>query len=268
MQEDIFDEPSSTAKQIKLYKVPKQYLTANNTNFGRQLWDVSRKKERKWAKQVSLKTLCGADDLIANEPPRACSLYPWPLIPFPQLVRGCSGCVALCVCALLHFLVIFLGFGGELPRCAGGRGCPRLLLLAFPVCFFARSCAPRTQRAGTLRPHFVHHSASLMFLRGGWGCRPSLGCCSVVALHRSRKVCCVLAACGAGGSAIRRHRTRLKLLCVCSPVRSALTAAWAGHRMLARAAAAVASSALLRMAFVAIAACFDTAACAAYWTLC
>ena len=70
-------------------------------------------------------------------------------------------------------------------------------------------------------------------------------------------------------------RMQLKLLCVCSPVRSALVhgclGRWAAHRMLrlaCGAAAAVASGALLRMAFVAIAACFDTAACAAYWVLC
>ena len=43
-----------------------------------------------------------------------------------------------------------------------------------------------------------------------------------MALHRSRTVCCVPAACGADGSAIRRKFIQLKLLCVCSPVRSAL----------------------------------------------
>ena len=73
-----------------------------------------------------------------------------------------------------------------------------------------------------LRPHFAYYFACLIFLRGGWGCRPSLGRCSAAALHRSRTVCCVPAACGADGSAIRRKRMHLMLLCVCSPVRSAL----------------------------------------------
>ena len=80
------------------------------------------------------------------------------------------------------------------------------LLLCALVCAQATAQAPP-------RPHFVHHSASLIFLRGGWEYRPSLGRCSAGALHRSRTVCCVPAACGAGGSAIRRKRTQLKLLC-------------------------------------------------------
>ena len=174
------------------------------------------------------------------------------------------------VCASFFFTVFLIISGRSAVLRARGtaRG---FFCSAFPVCFFARSRAPKPQRAGAPCPHFVHHSASLICLRGGWGCRLSFGRCSAVALHRSRTVCCVPAACGAG-SATRRNRTQMKLLlCVRSPVRSALVHSCLGghcHRMLARAAAAVASRALLRPAFAHIAACSDTAACAAYWALC
>jgi hypothetical protein len=108
-----------------------------------------------------------------------------------------------------------------------------------------------------------------MLLSGGWGCRPSEERCSAVALlplHRSCTVCCIPAACSAVGSAGSRTCMQLKLLCAC--IAPWFTAAWAAHRMFTRAAAAVASSALLRMAFVYFAACFDTAAWATYCALC
>ena len=137
--------------------------------------------------------------------------------------------------------------------------------------FCGRSCAFAVGSVCLPRPHFAYYFSCLIFLRGGWGCRPCLGRCSAATLHISRTVCCVPAAFGADSSAIRHKRTQLKLLCVSSPVRSALVHGCLGGtqnaRSRPRAAAAVASSSLFRMAFVAIAACFDTAACAAYWVL-
>ncbi len=54
---------------------------------------------------------------------------------------------------------------------------------------FARSRAPSAQAPP--RPHFVHYSASLICLKGGWGCRPCFGRCSAVAQSGLCRLCVV-----------------------------------------------------------------------------
>ena len=97
---------------------------------------------------------------------------------FPQLVRG-LGCVALCACAILRFLVIFLGFGVSCRAVlVGAHGFSVLCALACAQPWPSHDVAASA-------PPCMHHSPFLICVRGGWGCRPSEGCCSAVARPRS-----------------------------------------------------------------------------------